>query len=140
MRRRRYETARSCPDSWPWSLARSQQSGREKVHAFPRIRPYDSRNVIGHPSSTLLPLERSEIIAWLRDHVFVAIAVAAFCIWVSGAIIIRIWTVHRRASVLKKAIWTIVALIPLFGWIFYGGLFRVPPPHGEGIESTWSPI
>jgi hypothetical protein len=56
-------------------------------------------------------------------HPVATIWIAAFCLWVSIAFIIRLWFVHRTTSTLKKLMWSFILLIPLFGWLAYGGCF-----------------
>jgi len=45
---------------------------------------------------------------------------------VSGALILHLWTVHRTDSLLRRLFWSLVLLIPLYGWVFYGGFYRAP--------------
>lgn len=46
---------------------------------------------------------------------------------------------RSRASVTRKICWTLVLLVPLFGPIFYGGMFELPSVQGEGFraEDNW---
>ena len=53
---------------------------------------------------------------------------AIACVWVSGCLIILMWYRHSGASFAKKLMWSVVLLIPLIGWILYGGFFKVPHP------------
>ncbi|NKB67378.1 MAG: hypothetical protein GKR89_09985 [Candidatus Latescibacteria bacterium] len=64
-------------------------------------------------------------------------------IWslISLLLIIHLW---RRPSQeggwLKRSFWTLVLLIPVLGWIFYGGFYRPPGPnkiHAQGGASGW---
>lgn len=61
-----------------------------------------------------------------------------FWIWASLTLILRIWLVHRREPEGKKLFWSVVVLVPLFGWLFYGGLFRVPPDNETFCEDVAS--
>lgn len=78
----------------------------------------------------LLPLASSLLeddpVLWLFQHRTVAIWIGGFCLWVSLTLILRLWILHRRASFLRKFIWSIVLWIPFFGWIFYLGGFHIP--------------
>jgi hypothetical protein len=76
---------------------------------------------------TLLLADFAEI---QRDPV-PAICLAGSCAWVSGALILRIWTVHRSASRTKKVFWTLAVLVPVIGWTFYGAFFQLPPLHRD---------
>jgi|GEM_PF-3675112 len=66
---------------------------------------------------------------WLATQPMLCLALGGVCFWVSGYLMLRIWIVHRTASTLKKWVWSLVVLIPLFGWLAYGGLFVVPDVH-----------
>jgi hypothetical protein len=65
---------------------------------------------------------------WLAQHPAVTFAVGVLSIWVSALLMMRMWVLHRRARVSKKVLWSIVLMIPLFGWLLYGGLFEAPSP------------
>ena len=73
--------------------------------------------------------------AWVTQHPVITIWLAAFCLWVSISLIIHMWFVHRRASAIKKLLWSFALLIPLFGWLSYCGCFtqldsiNTPCPH-----------
>lgn len=74
-------------------------------------------------------------IRWLAGHSIPFICVGGICFWVSGYLILRIWMVHRAAPTVKKWMWSLVLLVPLFGWLAYGGLFVVPNVH----DMPWMP-
>ena len=67
-----------------------------------------------------------DVVGWLTQHSVAAIWLGAFCLWVSLSLIIRMWLVHRRTSFFKKVLWSFTLLVPLLGWLLYGGLFHVP--------------
>ena len=73
-------------------------------------------------------IDSSDLIDWIQQHPAFYISIAGFCLWVSLIFIIRIWLVHRNAPLVQKLFWTFVVLIPLFGWLCYGALFRSLPP------------
>ncbi len=55
-------------------------------------------------------------------------------VWVivSGVLIVNLWRSHPADSPTKKIFWTLVLFAPIFGWIFYGGMYKAPgvqPPH-----------
>jgi uncharacterized membrane protein (DUF106 family) len=62
--------------------------------------------------------------AWLSQHPRVAVGVGAICLWISISLIIRLWIVHSKVSMLKKLTWSCILLIPFFGWIAYAGFFN----------------
>jgi len=74
--------------------------------------------------------------AWFAEHPRIGIALAAFCLWVSVSLMIRIWVLYHRASFVKKLIWSIVLLVPLFGWLFYAGCFQIPGNNSTLLRPT----
>jgi hypothetical protein len=67
-----------------------------------------------------------DLVTWLVLHPKAAITIGAFCLWVSVSLILHMWFVHRRQALIKKLLWSFVLLVPLFGWLFYGGCFQLP--------------
>ena len=65
----------------------------------------------------------------LRNHPVLLIVLCAIWAWVSFTLVIRLWLVHRSASFTKKFLWSLMLLVPIFGWMFYGGFFQVPGYH-----------
>ena len=61
-------------------------------------------------------------------------------ITVSVTLIIILWRSHPNDSIPKKVLWTIILVIPLAGWLFYGGMYRSlnpgPSKSGDG-DSGW---
>jgi hypothetical protein len=74
-------------------------------------------------SETLRPFD---LLEWFTAHPRLAVAIGAFCLWVSVSLILRMWFIHRRESFVKKFLWSFTLLIPLFGWLFYAGCFQIP--------------
>ena len=74
----------------------------------------------------------------LRSHPVLLIVLCALWAWVSLTLVIRLWLVHRRASFTKKFLWSLMLLVPIFGWLYYGGFFQVPDRHG--IPATESSL
>jgi hypothetical protein len=52
-----------------------------------------------------------------------ALTLLFICVWVSLALIIRLWLVHRGDSFLKRLIWSLVLCVPFFGWLLYGAFY-----------------
>ena len=50
----------------------------------------------------------------------------AVCVFVSVCLIAQLWVTRRRDSTLRKIFWSLVLLVPIVGWIFYGGFYRPP--------------
>jgi len=67
-----------------------------------------------------------DLFIWLSGHPKAALAVGAFCLWVSVSLILRMWFIHRQESFTKKLLWSFMLLVPLFGWFFYAGCFQIP--------------
>jgi hypothetical protein len=65
----------------------------------------------------------------LRDfssHPILLAVLCTFSAWISLCLIARLWLTHRTEPLLRKLIWSLALLIPLFGWLFYADFFRVP--------------
>ncbi len=77
--------------------------------------------------------ELFDVESWCVAHPQAAVYIAAFCLWVSVALVIRMWVLYRRVSLVKKLIWSVVLLVPFFGWFFYGGCFQIPDYHNTPI-------
>ena len=71
------------------------------------------------------------------------ILLIAGCIVISGRLILTLWLRHGQDSGVKKMFWSLVLLIPVFGWVMYGG-FHKPPGENEikaqGGASGWHPL
>ena len=55
-----------------------------------------------------------------------------FVLWLSLAIILRMWLRHREAHVIKKLFWTVILMIPMIGAVFYAAFFKRPGSHNNG--------
>jgi len=80
------------------------------------------------PSS---PAQPFDIAAWFSQHPVAALCIAAFCLCVSVCLILRLWLIHRRTPLHRRLFWSLVLLIPLFGWLAYAGFFHIPSPNGS---------
>jgi hypothetical protein len=67
-----------------------------------------------------------DLLARLASHPRAALAIGAFCLWISVSLMLHMWFVHRRESRMKKLVWSFLLLLPLFGWLLYAGCFRIP--------------
>ncbi len=70
------------------------------------------------------------------QHWTVGIWLGGFCLWLSLTLIIRMWLIHRRAAFIKKFIWSLILIIPFFGWVAYGGGFKIPAQHGDTVPPS----
>ena len=73
----------------------------------------------------------------LGNHPIPLIVLGAIWAWVSITLVIRLRLVHRAASFTKKFLWSLMLLVPVFGWMFYAGLFQSPDYHNaEAVETS----
>jgi hypothetical protein len=54
---------------------------------------------------------------------------------ISATLILSLWVRHRRDTVLKRLGWSLVLLVPVIGWVFYGGLYRPPPIEPKDLQA-----
>lgn len=66
---------------------------------------------------------------FLRTHWLGAAIVAAVCVWISFCLILRMWLVHRSAPVIKKLLWSLMLIVPFFGWLAFGAWFQTLSRH-----------
>ena len=77
------------------------------------------------PSPPINPLEG------FFSHHLTVLAVLAICfLLVSLCLIWQMWSRHRKNTFYKKLVWTFILLVPLAGWLAYGGLFH-PPGYSD---------
>ncbi|MDF1711614.1 MAG: hypothetical protein P1U90_05210 [Akkermansiaceae bacterium] len=55
-----------------------------------------------------------------------------FIVWLSLAMILRMWIKHREAHIIKKIFWTIILMVPIIGAVFYVAFFKRPGSHNLG--------
>jgi hypothetical protein len=75
-----------------------------------------------------------------RDPTLV-IVLCAMWAWISLSLIVRMWLVHRQTRTFKKLLWSLMLLVPLFGWLMYAAFFQplafndvvAPTEHSGGI-------
>ena len=66
-------------------------------------------------------------------------AMLAVWLWMSFGLIARLWLIHRHATPWKKVAWSLALLVPVFGWIFYAGFFRIPERSDIPLEYESNP-
>ena len=77
----------------------------------------------------------------LRSYPILLIVLCALWAWVSITLVIRLWLAHRTPSFTKKFLWSLMLLVPVFGWMFYGAFFQVPGYHNiPASDSTPSDV
>jgi hypothetical protein len=70
------------------------------------------------------------ILDFLVAHRAVGVVAAGICAFISLFLIARLWVVHRRARAISKIVWSIVVLIPVFGWLCFAAFYRPPVALG----------
>ena len=67
------------------------------------------------------------------------IAAATLSGLISVALIVSLWVRYRHDHVLKRLGWSLVLLVPVIGWVFYGGLYRPPPVQPKDMRAQETP-
>ena len=75
-------------------------------------------------------LSGSDTLDYLVAHRTLGICAFGVCAFVSLSLIARLWVLHRRAHAMSKAVWSVVLLIPVFGWLFFVAFYRPPMASG----------
>ena len=65
----------------------------------------------------------------------VIILVALECI--SLALIVNLWRRKRKMPAWQRCAWSVVLLVPLFGWLFYGFNAINPEAQSEELPERW---
>jgi len=56
---------------------------------------------------------------------------------ISLVLIIRLWRRRRKISPWQRCAWSIVLLIPIFGWLLYAFLAINPEAHSDSLPERW---
>jgi hypothetical protein len=72
------------------------------------------------------------LVDFFATHRTLCIVTLAACVFLNFCLIAQLWFTHRSDSPLRKLRWSIVLLVLLLGWIFYGGFYR--PPSASANE------
>jgi uncharacterized protein with PQ loop repeat len=51
--------------------------------------------------------------------------------------VIRLWRRRRKMSVWSRCFWSIILLVPLFGWLFYGFVVTDSQEHSDLLTEHW---
>lgn len=71
----------------------------------------------------------------------ILIVLGCVSVSVSALLLTNLWR-SPNESLFKKTLWSPILLIPVFGWIFYGGFYSPPRDNSiraEGEASGWRP-
>ena len=63
---------------------------------------------------------------WLSTHNNVGVICVGLWAFVGLCLIARLWTLHRRDRIISKVVWSIILLLPIFGWLFFAAFYRPP--------------
>jgi tryptophan-rich sensory protein len=85
-------------------------------------------------------IEASALFYWLQQHPLVALWTGCFCLCLSVALILRLWLLHRRAGWFKKLSWSVMLLVPFFGWLCYAAMFRLPEVNDKPCPKEHAPV
>ena len=71
---------------------------------------------------------------WLRNVIkwyWGILGIPPLIVWIigSGYLMYHLWKTHPEDSSRKKALWTIVLVLPLLGWMLYGQYY--PESHDQ---------
>lgn len=55
------------------------------------------------------------------------------CEVISLMLIYRLWTHKHRPGIIERCVLSIILLVPLLGWIFYGFVATSPESHDENL-------
>ena len=61
------------------------------------------------------------------------------CIVVSVLLILHLWIAHAGDSLGRKLLWTLILALPVAGWLFYGGLYKVPTVQPPQLRAKRTP-
>jgi hypothetical protein len=73
------------------------------------------------PTATLSPNERIAFI---------------LCLIFSGYLITRLWRVHVHDRFSRKLLWSLILLVPVIGWVFYGAWYTPLPSNTTGAPRS----
>ena len=72
---------------------------------------------------------------FIAAHSTAAVVMVATCVFISLCLVARLWVLRPRDSIARKIVWTLILLVPLVGWLFYGAFYRPPTyAHGGHVE------
>jgi len=60
-----------------------------------------------------------------------------FCLIFSGYLIVRLWRVHARDRFSRKLLWSLILLVPVIGWVFYGAWYTPLSSNSTRAERTF---
>jgi hypothetical protein len=55
----------------------------------------------------------------------------ALCLVVSAWLIAQLWRTHPHDRFSRKLLWSLILLVPVIGWVFYGAWYTPLPPRDD---------
>jgi uncharacterized membrane protein YhaH (DUF805 family) len=62
----------------------------------------------------------------LLAHWRVAAIAFVVCFGISLCLIARLWVRERHDTTLRKFAWSLVLVVPIFGWLFFAAFYHAP--------------
>ena len=80
---------------------------------------------------------------FLLAHRTIGVIVVGFFVFISLCLITRLWCLRHRTSIFTRLVWSLILLVPIFGWLFYAAFYRPPERqdhggHSEHGQAAWS--
>lgn len=73
---------------------------------------------------------------YVHHHV-AGVLIGLFCVWLSVSLIIRLWLVHKKDSLPRKLIWSLILSVPFFGWLLYGAFYTPLSENDVKVGLYW---
>jgi hypothetical protein len=70
-------------------------------------------------------------------HHLAGVLIGLFCVWLSVSLIIRLWLVHKKDSLPRKLMWSLVLSVPFFGWLLYGAFYTPLNENDVRVSLYW---
>ncbi len=61
------------------------------------------------------------------------------CILISVLLTIHLWGAHPGDTTGRKLLWSLILALPVAGWLFYGGLYKVPTVQPPQLRAKRTP-
>lgn len=75
--------------------------------------------------------------AWIQENVFLTILLS-LSLLISLRLFFGLWILpqHRKTGLVSRILWSIIVMVPFFGALIYGALYRLPSRE-FGAEDNW---
>jgi|APTNR8051073442_1049403.scaffolds.fasta_scaffold22969_3 hypothetical protein len=74
---------------------------------------------------------------WIQENVFLTVLLS-FSVILSLRLFFGLWILpqHKKTRLVSRIFWSIIVMIPFFGPLIYGALYRLPNRE-FGAEENW---